>query len=58
VKTYDILNQALGIGWTTTNHTGNFVPLYAVGCGASLFTHNLNNTEIPMLILKAAGLNR
>ena len=56
VKVYDIFNRYLGIGFTTSSHTGNFVPLYAVGEGASLFQRNLDNTEIPRLILRAAGL--
>lgn len=58
VKVYDIFNSRLGIGWTTSNHTGNFVPVFAVGEGSQLFSRNLNNVEIPMLILKAAGLSR
>ena len=56
VQVYDLLNVKLGIGWTTTNHTGNPVPVYAVGVGAENFGHNIDNTEIPMLILKAAGV--
>lgn len=56
VEVYDIFNRALGIGWTTTNHTGNFVPVYALGEGSDLFKRNLNNIEIPMLILQAAGI--
>lgn len=58
VKVLDAVNRAYGIGWTTRYHTGNFVPLYAIGEGSGLFTGNLNNTEIPALILKAAGLTR
>ncbi|MCM1109676.1 MAG: alkaline phosphatase [Clostridium sp.] len=58
VRVFDIFNIRLGIGWTTTNHTGNFVPLYAVGVDADLFRQNLNNTSIPRLILRAAALGR
>lgn len=58
VKVLDAVNRAYGIGWTTHYHTGNFVPLYAIGEGSGLFTGNLNNTEIPELILKAAGIER
>ncbi len=57
VRVYDIFNRHLGIGFTTSSHTGNFVPLYAVGEGASLFQRNLDNTEIPRLILRAAGIS-
>lgn len=56
-KAFDILNTHLGIGWTTTSHAGNFVPVYAIGANSAYFTGNLNNTEIPILIKKAAGLN-
>lgn len=55
-KVFDVLNAHMGIGWTTTYHAGNFVPVYAVGANANYFTGNLNNTEIPLLIRKAAGL--
>lgn len=55
-KVYDILNSHMGIGWTTTYHAGNLVPVYAIGANSNYFTGNLNNTEIPLLIKKAAGL--
>ncbi len=55
-KAFDILNSHMGIGWTSTYHAGNFVPVYAVGVKSNYFSGNLNNTEIPMLIKRAAGL--
>lgn len=55
-KVFDVLNSHLGIGWTSTYHAGNFVPVYAVGANSGFFTGNLNNNEIPLLIKKAAGL--
>lgn len=55
-KAFDILNLHMGIGWTSTSHTGNFVPVYAVGANSRYFTGNLNNNEIPKLIKRAAGL--
>lgn len=58
VCVYNTLNRHAGIGWTTSSHTGNFVPLYAIGAGSELFNGNLNNNEIPMLILKAAHIER
>ncbi len=57
VIVYDVLNRHYGIGWTTGNHTANFVPVYAIGEGAELFTGNLNNIEIPERIARAAGVN-
>ncbi len=56
-KAFSILNYHIGIGWTTTYHAGNFVPVYAVGVNANYFTGSLNNTDIPKLIKKAAGLD-
>lgn len=57
VIVFDIFNRELGIGWTSNNHTANFVPLYAIGEGAHLFTGSLDNTDVPRLILRAAGLD-
>ena len=56
-KAFAILNHHMGIGWTTTYHAGNFVPVYAVGANSQYFTGCLNNTDIPKLIKKAAGLD-
>lgn len=58
VKVFDIFNSRLGIGWTTTNHTGNPVPVFAIGAGSEAFGRSLDNTQIPMLILKAAGVEK
>lgn len=55
---YDVLNQMYGIGWTSTYHTGNPVPVFAIGKGSEMFTGQLDNTQIPKTILKAAGLGR
>ncbi|MDE6741203.1 MAG: alkaline phosphatase [Muribaculaceae bacterium] len=56
-KAFSILNYHMGIGWTTTYHAGNFVPVYAVGANANYFTGSLDNTDIPKLIKRAAGLD-
>lgn len=56
-KAFSILNYHMGIGWTTTYHAGNLVPVYAVGANAQYFSGSLNNTEIPLLIKRAAGLD-
>ena len=51
---FDIFSRYVGIGWTTGYHTGNMVPLYAIGAGSSLFTGSLDNTDVPRLIRRAA----
>jgi len=56
VKVFDIFNKKAGIGWTTTYHTGNMVPVYAIGVGCDLFTGVQNNVEIPRKILEATKL--
>ena len=40
-----------GIGWTSSNHTGAPVPIYAIGCGAERFAGRMDNTEIMGRIL-------
>lgn len=56
-KAFELLNNHMGIGWTTTSHSGNFVPVYAIGANAQYFTGSLNNTDLPKLIKRAAGLD-
>lgn len=55
-KAFEILNYHMGIGWTTTYHAGNLVPVYAIGANANYFTGSLNNNEIPLLIKRACGV--
>ena len=53
VKTvYKTFNDVAGIGFVATSHTGNPVPVFAVGDGASAFSSLNNNIEIPEKILK------
>lgn len=47
---FSTLDHITGIGWTTTNHTGDFVPVFAVGVGSELFKNVNNNIEIPAKI--------
>ena len=51
-----LLNNKAGIGWTTPEHTGTRVPVYAIGAGAWRFDGSpLNNTDIPRIIAESAG---
>lgn len=45
------LNKAGLIGWTTGDHTGGAVPVYAVGKGAEKFGGRIDNTDIKNKIL-------
>ncbi|MDE6489961.1 MAG: alkaline phosphatase [Muribaculaceae bacterium] len=54
VEVFDVMSRVCGFGWTTPNHSGNPVPVYAIGVDAELFGSQPDNTEIPMLILGSA----
>lgn len=43
-------NNASGWGFTTLNHSGNPVPVYAIGVGAENFARQLDNTQIPKIL--------
>lgn len=45
------LNEEAFIGWTTIDHTGGAVPVYAIGKGAGKFAGRMDNTEIKGKIL-------
>ena len=45
------LNDRCQIGWTTENHTGSPVPIYAIGKGAERFCGRMDNTDIKGKIL-------
>ena len=52
----DLLNSKAGYGFTSLRHTGNPVPVIAVGEGAEEFVNFNNNIDIPVKIAKIAGL--
>lgn len=49
-----LLNTKAKVYWSTS-HSACYTPVYAMGVGAELFSHKTDNTEIPMLIKKAAA---
>lgn len=51
----DLLNMKAGYGFTTPHHTGNPVPVMALGEESVLFGHAVDNTDIPELILSILG---
>ena len=53
---FNIFNDICGIGWVTYNHTGNYVPVYAIGVDADKFAGLHDNTNIPMIIREITGL--
>lgn len=51
VEVFRIFNDATGLAFTTTSHSGNPVPVFAVGVGAEKFRHYNNNINIAPAIL-------
>jgi alkaline phosphatase len=45
-------NSGWAVAWTTTGHSGNSVPLWAEGAGASEFGGVMDNTDVPKKIAK------
>ncbi|MDE6270739.1 MAG: alkaline phosphatase, partial [Muribaculaceae bacterium] len=58
VAVFNLVNEAAGIGFTTTSHTGNPVPLFAVGVGACNFKGFNNNNEIAPTMLRILGFGK
>lgn len=54
VSVFGLLNDVAGFGFTTSSHTGNPVPVFAVGVGADSFKSLNNNVEIPATMLRLA----
>lgn len=50
-EVFDILEAHTGFGWTTLDHSGNPVPVYAAGAAAPRLAAARDNTDIPRLIL-------
>ncbi len=55
VDVFRLVNDAAGLGYTSMSHTGNPVPVFAIGVGADSFSGFNNNDLMRGLILKAAG---
>ena len=51
---YDLDRKAL-ISWASGNHSGTFVPLFAIGEGADKFNGVIDNTDIPLTIMEFLG---
>lgn len=49
-KVMRVYNNATGWGFTTMSHSGNPVPVYAIGAGSQYFTRHIDNTQIPRIL--------
>lgn len=52
-----IMSELSGISWASGGHSNGYVPVFAVGVGAEMFTGRIDNTEIPKKMAKIAGWN-
>ena len=53
----EVISERANIGWTSYNHTGVDIPLYAFGPGADLFRGLHQNTDLPVLMAQAMKIN-
>lgn len=49
------VNRIALVSWAGPNHSGTFVPLFAIGKNADEFHGVIDNTDIPKMIKKIAG---
>jgi alkaline phosphatase len=52
-----LLGNHLGVGWTSLNHTSDYVPLVAVGPGAERFHGFIQNTDVFRHYTQLAGID-
>ena len=50
-----VVARSAALSWASGNHSGTFVPLFAIGAGAENFKGIIDNTDIPKMIKKIAG---
>ena len=50
-----VMSQLALVGWTSADHTAEYVPVFAIGAGSKAFMGKMDNTDIPKRIAKAAG---
>lgn len=51
-----VVSDRASIGWTSGNHTGADIPVYAYGPRADKFVGFLDNTDLPMIIAEVMKL--
>lgn len=56
IKNNNERNENANIGWTTSGHTGVYVPVYSIGAGNQRFSGRLDNTDIPKRIMEIMKL--
>ncbi len=56
VLVFKTMDAATGFSWSSTGHSGNPVPVFAIGVGADEFKHVHNNIEIPQTLRRITGI--
>lgn len=51
----EVMAECALIGWQSGGHSNGYVPAFAIGVGAEQFHGQIDNTQIPVLMAKAAG---
>lgn len=54
---FKVISDIVGLGWTTNGHSGNPVPVFAIGVGAELFSPAADNTQIVTRLRRACKEN-
>ena len=54
---YDLDRKAI-ISWASGNHSGTFVPLFAIGEDADKFNGVIDNTDIPLTIIRSIVVDK
>lgn len=55
-RAFQLIDFSTSIGWTTGGHTGDLVPVCAIGVGSELFQGFQDNTDIPNKMRRICGL--
>lgn len=50
-----VMAECALVGWQSGGHSNGYVPAFAIGAGAEQFQGQIDNTEIPVKMAKAAG---
>ena len=50
-------SYSYAVGWQSGGHSNGYVPVFAIGVGAELFSGRIDNTDIPRKIASIAGYN-
>lgn len=56
VDVFRLLNEGAGTVFTSVGHSGNLVPVFAIGAGSDEFRHPNNNIDIPRIIARLSAL--